>query len=199
MLEPQTSDDGMGRRVRYRWVSIGIGGTLGLTASIICLEQVSARAVLMAGVVFTVIGSIAVLVGRKKETIARIATVTWPTAALGIAGFGLLLSVCALAFTVFGPLDGDSKASRTKSDAMTLSSAVQMFKDSTGAYPTCLQQLAHPPDGGKPYLDREEFLLDAWGRQFDYDPQGPRNEGKQPDIWTVTPQGELIGNWMLKK
>ncbi|MCE9532164.1 MAG: hypothetical protein K8T89_13745 [Planctomycetes bacterium] len=42
-------------------------------------------------------------------------------------------------------------------------------------------------------------LLDGWGKKFQYDPKGPRNEGASPDIWTETPDKKIIGNWTEEK
>ena len=36
---------------------------------------------------------------------------------------------------------------------------------------------------------------DPWKKPYQYDPSGPRNNGRRPDIWTVAPDGLEIGNW----
>ena len=49
-----------------------------------------------------------------------------------------------------------------------------------------------------PILDDDDsFLTDPWGKPYQYDPKGPKNEGKFPDVWTVNPyeSNRLIGNW----
>jgi hypothetical protein len=37
-------------------------------------------------------------------------------------------------------------------------------------------------------------LKDPWGESYGYDPAGPRNGGKHPDIWLELPGGP-VGNW----
>lgn len=42
---------------------------------------------------------------------------------------------------------------------------------------------------------RAESLVDPWGKAFRYDVSGKRNKGKRPDIWTETPDKQIIENW----
>ena len=79
----------------------------------------------------------------------------------------------------------------------SLTKAAEAYKIAYGAYPVTLQAMVYPP-GGKPYVEAEH-LLDPWAKPYYYDASGPRNQGKRPDIWCETPDGEVIGNWMLKK
>ena len=44
-----------------------------------------------------------------------------------------------------------------------------------------------------------DALLDHWKNPYQYDAAGPKNGGKQPDIWTVTPEGKVIGNWWIRR
>jgi hypothetical protein len=56
--------------------------------------------------------------------------------------------------------------------------------------------LAQPDaDGSRPAINSADALIDPWGRPYNYDPNGPRNNGNKPDIWAVAPDGALIGNW----
>ena len=41
----------------------------------------------------------------------------------------------------------------------------------------------------------EKSLVDPWGKAFRYDVSGKRNKGKRPDIWTETPDKQIIENW----
>ena len=41
---------------------------------------------------------------------------------------------------------------------------------------------------------RTESLVDPWGKEFKYDVSGKRNKGKQPDIWTETPDKKIVDN-----
>src|SRR5262249_3669085 len=67
---------------------------------------------------------------------------------------------------------------KARFEVMMLTRWVEDYKPRPGAYPTALAP------------------IDPWGVPYEYDPDGPRNSGRHPDIWTITPSGELIGNWM---
>ena len=53
--------------------------------------------------------------------------------------------------------------------------------------------------GGKTTYAQPEDLEDPWGQPYRYDADGPKNDGHRPDIWAVTPGGETIGNWPVKR
>jgi hypothetical protein len=77
-----------------------------------------------------------------------------------------------------------------------LSTACKTYKLKHGEYPAQLADLLQGRDGYPAYLESEEALIDPWNQQYRYDPAGPRNNGNQPDIWTVNPDtGEELGNW----
>jgi hypothetical protein len=41
-----------------------------------------------------------------------------------------------------------------------------------------------------------KLLVDPWGKKFQYDITGKKTANKEvPDIWTVTPDKKVIGNW----
>lgn len=63
------------------------------------------------------------------------------------------------------------------------------------AWPASLQVLLTPDQHKMVYLNRPEMLIDPWGQPMIYDPSGAKNNGTQPDIWTVAPDGAVIGNW----
>ena len=45
-------------------------------------------------------------------------------------------------------------------------------------------------------LKNSDYLLDPWKKPYQYDSSGTKNNGTQPDIWTVDPKtGVTIGNW----
>src|SRR5262245_14658115 len=94
---------------------------------------------------------------------------------------------------VFYNLADDTKGCRAKSDVMMLSTAVKAYRLKYNEYPTNLDDLVHPPDE-KAFVE-SDTILDPWQRPYQYDPAGPRNNGEQPDIWTVGRDGKLIGNW----
>lgn len=76
-----------------------------------------------------------------------------------------------------------------------LTNAAQGYKLSNGNYPDSLAALTQPqPNGGPPLLE-PDAVVDPWTKPYQYDPNGPRNGGNKPDIWTQSPKGEIIGNW----
>jgi hypothetical protein len=84
---------------------------------------------------------------------------------------------------------------RTKAKAI-LSEACEAYRrDHDNRWPDSLELLVTPDKDGKAYLDGIQNLRDPWGNQFQYDPSGPHNKGQQPDIWTTSPNGKVIGNW----
>jgi general secretion pathway protein G len=88
----------------------------------------------------------------------------------------------------------DAKVNRCKADVRTIAKAADAYNIQNGQLPDSLQQLVQPPTGGKPYIE-QEGLMDPWGKQYQYDPSGGRNQGLKPDVWTTTPDGQTIGNW----
>src|SRR5262249_49663269 len=94
---------------------------------------------------------------------------------------------------VFYNLADDTKGRRAKSDVMMLTSAVKAYRIKYEEYPAKLRDLVEPPDG-PPYVEPDS-IIDPWQQPYQYDAAGPRNNGEQPDIWTVGDDGKLIGNW----
>ena len=142
------------------------------------------------GLAIMAAGAVAAALPYRDQVIAKAARVTkacWRPIAFSVMAFGLILA--ASTFVNYDP--GDSRSDRTYMDIQTLEIAVKTYKLKTGANPQRL-------DGVLKYIDgaTASNLNDAWGRRFDYDPDGPRNGGKQPDIWTVSPNGVLICNWI---
>lgn len=95
---------------------------------------------------------------------------------------------------VFRYLD-DAKEKRVKMDLETLTKACQAYEANKGAKPESLTVLVQPGDGGKPYIEDQEKLMDPWGKPYNYDANGGRNNGLKPDISTTTPDGITLGNW----
>jgi hypothetical protein len=72
------------------------------------------------------------------------------------------------------------------------------FVDHDSMYPKDLMDLTLKDENGGPYI-LAEGLLDPWGKAYSFDPAGPRNGGKKPDVFTRSPEGKLIGNWPEQK
>jgi len=95
---------------------------------------------------------------------------------------------------VFRYLD-DAKKDTAKAGAVTLAKACQAYEIRMGGPPESLQQLLTPPDGGKPFIDGPDALLDPWGKAYQYDASGQHHNGLKPDVWTAAPDGQMCGNW----
>ena len=103
------------------------------------------------------------------------------------------LGALALFATIYGflgfgakPLDAVQTA---KLDVKTLEKAVTQYCIKRQEYPPTLEALVE--DGAV----APECLRDPWKHEYHYDPIGRKNKGTRPDIWTVTPAKEVIGNW----
>ena len=76
-----------------------------------------------------------------------------------------------------------------------LSNACKTYFIRNQQWPPTLQVLLTPDQHKQTYIDRPDALIDPWGKQYQYDPNGSKNNGTQPDIWTVHADGTIIGNW----
>jgi general secretion pathway protein G len=103
------------------------------------------------------------------------------------------LIVLFVAMFVFRYDDGDNKSDLARAGSKTLETGAIMYRQKFGENPKKLDNLVSPPDGS-PFVE-PSAILDPWGRPYQYDPAGPRNEGKRPDIWTTGSDGKQIGNW----
>lgn len=71
----------------------------------------------------------------------------------------------------------------------SLERAVTEYCIKRGEFPPSLDALVN--EGAVP----ADNLRDPWKHEYQYDPYGRKNKGTRPDIWTVTPAREIIGNW----
>lgn len=72
---------------------------------------------------------------------------------------------------------------------------IQTYYLQARQYPKSLDDLLRPAKaGGKPVVPRKSSLLDPWGVQYQYKYPGTQNTGGF-DLWTITPDGNKIGNW----
>jgi general secretion pathway protein G len=88
----------------------------------------------------------------------------------------------------------DAKVSEAQIKANAIAGAAQRFMVKYDRYPNDLNELAQPPSGGTPFMAAED-LNDPWGKPYQYDPAGPRNNGQKPDVYTTSPKNEVIGNF----
>jgi len=91
---------------------------------------------------------------------------------------------------------------RAKTGANTLTRACVLFKLRFDYFPSKLEELMKPPDGGRSFLTNKDDLADPFGRQYEYDAAGAKNGGRTPDVWSLGPRhlkDAIIGNWPEKK
>ncbi len=83
-----------------------------------------------------------------------------------------------------------------------LEQALQVYEVTVGSYPTAKQGLsalrippADVPPGrwAGPYLNKD-VPLDPWGKPYQYRAPGVHNLNSF-DVWSVGPDGKVIGNW----
>jgi general secretion pathway protein G len=99
-------------------------------------------------------------------------------------------------YYVMGALNS-SRIDAAKIKAQEIGKAVQTYNlHNQGQWPPTLQTLlTRDSNGHGPYLKSQEMLIDPWGGAYQYDPSGPMNNGLEPDIWCIGPQGQKLGNW----
>jgi general secretion pathway protein G len=88
-----------------------------------------------------------------------------------------------------------TKYSRAKIDAESLSNLVETYRLNNGDYPHSIDQLAAPQPSGHPALCPPDKLLDPWRKPYQIDVSGQRNGGNKADVFTVGPNGQVIGNF----
>lgn len=111
----------------------------------------------------------------------------------------ILVLVGVGGYYFFGSLD-KAKESTARTKAIKLGEAAMQFKTNNGDVPESLEVLliADPNNADKPYVANQQDLLDPWGKPYQYNPMGERNNGLFPDVWTTNPgQTREIGNWAV--
>jgi hypothetical protein len=106
-----------------------------------------------------------------------------------VLGLGTL-ALLGMAYVYLGSGAAPADPVQTaKADVKALEKALQKYCIKRGEYPARLDALVGDGD-----IDSTD-LRDPWKREYQYDPAGRKNKGERPDIWTVTPGREVIGNW----
>jgi general secretion pathway protein G len=80
-----------------------------------------------------------------------------------------------------------------------LTNAVKTYYIRHNTWPPSLEQLLAADNKGAAILEDRDALKDPWGQPYHYDPSGPNNQGRKPDIWAVAPDGSQIGNWAINQ
>src|SRR5437867_223568 len=89
--------------------------------------------------------------------------------------------------------ESTAKADAAKAQITILGKAVDAYRLKYAEFPANLKALVEKK------LVLPDAIIDPWGKEFQYDVAGKRNDGKTPDIWAVTPSKVTIGNWVEKK
>jgi general secretion pathway protein G len=99
-----------------------------------------------------------------------------------------------------------SKVDAARLQADVIGKAVQAYAIHHSGPPAQLSDLlTKDADGNGPYIERQDALLDPWGRPYQYDPNGANNARVGavvtiPDVFCVPPSGGMpVGNWKEPK
>jgi len=71
---------------------------------------------------------------------------------------------------------------------------VELYYLKSREYPRSLDDLLQPVVG-TPLITEPESILDPWGNEYQYSYPGRENPNGF-DLWTTTPDGRVIGNWV---
>jgi hypothetical protein len=187
-LGPGRTKRGANMNATIRIVVLAIVAAVAVTIGL-WLPHFNSNIVAYVGLAIAGVGAIigfAVPWERAVLAAARSFAKSRRTLAYSLIVFGLIIGVSGISLYE----SVNDRADRTQMDVIALTQAVKTYKLKYGTTPRTLDDVLQFIEGGSP-----SNLLDQWDRRFDFDPNGPRNGGKQPDIWTVSPGGELIGNW----
>src|SRR5436190_10255602 len=79
--------------------------------------------------------------------------------------------------------------------ASNVSKALQAYyKDHDGTWPTSIDALTVKDEHGGPYIGADG-LQDPWGKVYTIDVSGPNHNGAEPDVYTTSPDGKVLGNF----
>jgi general secretion pathway protein G len=103
--------------------------------------------------------------------------------------------VAGLAMSNLGEIFGGGKEKAAKTWVTSTGEAyVNSYYALVTEYPKILPDLKDPPGNYPSFVKRISDLNDPWGKQYNYKQPGEHNPGSF-DIWTITPDGKIIGNW----
>jgi hypothetical protein len=89
----------------------------------------------------------------------------------------------------------EQKEKTAEAQANTITEALIVFNMDRGNYPSNLKELTQKGPKGEKAILKPKAILDPWGVEFQFDPQGKHNDCNKPDVWTTSPYGKTIGNW----
>jgi len=92
----------------------------------------------------------------------------------------------------------NAKVSTARSQMKSIEDACKTYYLHHDNYPPNLEALLVVTDDKGPYLETADAIKDPWGKPYQYNPQGPNNAGRKPDIWCEA-KGQQVGNWSAMK
>jgi type II secretory pathway pseudopilin PulG len=97
------------------------------------------------------------------------------------------------AFALTGAQGGQEEAKLTaaKLQIQVIEQGLKAYRVQNSEYPEELKKLT---EGVKPIMEARG-LIGPWGKPYQYDAAGPKNNGKKPDVWVEAPGKKIIGNW----
>jgi hypothetical protein len=93
----------------------------------------------------------------------------------------------------------EARKSTARIQVKTLTLASQHYELNNLKRPETLRNLLLKGEKGGPYLTTKDAIMDPWGREFQFNPEGTRNQGITVDVWCVAPDGTEIGNWQSQE
>jgi general secretion pathway protein G len=112
----------------------------------------------------------------------------------------ILVVLASLAVVAYGPVQRRYKIDAARTQIGLFKTALNTYQNLVGSYPSSLKALRERPadlqDPAKwdgPYLD-SDVPLDPWSHEYQYSCPGQHNPDSF-DVWTVTPENQVIGNW----
>jgi len=91
-----------------------------------------------------------------------------------------------------------AKENEARMKAQQIATAIGAYTtDHDGTPPQSLQVLLTNDGIGGPYLKTSDAIVDPWGNPYQLDPTGSRfhNGSGDPDVFTTTPKGKIVGNF----
>lgn len=152
---------------------------------------------------------VSIILGHLARGEVRKSNGTIAGAGIALAGLiiGYLQIVSLLLFFGIGVIGGLAASNLEGTFASGKEDAAQNWVNGAGkqyvelhflktrSYPESLDDLMESPRGGEPPLiKKSSALMDPWGNQYQYRYPGEENPDSF-DLWTVTPDGQTIGNW----
>ncbi len=107
----------------------------------------------------------------------------------------IIVALAGIGVVSYFALFEGSRKDLASAQVKSLTVACDSYKLRNGSQPDSLQTLMQKDIKGNIYVEDADSLRDPWGKPYQYDANGARNQGRHADIWTVSPDGIELGNW----